>query len=229
VTAAQRPEAGGRRRGRPSHGDHETRERLLHKAAQLFSERGFKRVTVRALCQATGANVAAVNYHFGSKLGLYREVVRTAIGVMRTTYEAAVRAGEGCGAEARLRAFIRVYLERGVGRWDGSWIHKLISREMADPTPALDLMVSEVLRPRMEYLCHTVSELMGEGDDEAVRHCAASIHAQWLVYAPGRLRNLLFPSWQATPERIQRLTAYVTEFSLAGIRGLLEGREKQGG
>ena len=45
--------------------DRETRERLLKAAEALFAERGFKRVTVREICLAARANVAAVNYHFG--------------------------------------------------------------------------------------------------------------------------------------------------------------------
>ena len=51
--------------------DQETRQRLLEAAARLFAARGFTHVTVREICNAANANVAAVNYHFGDKLGLY--------------------------------------------------------------------------------------------------------------------------------------------------------------
>jgi TetR/AcrR family transcriptional regulator, regulator of cefoperazone and chloramphenicol sensitivity len=59
--------------------DTETRERLLSTAERLFAERGFSKVTVREICRSARANVAAVNYHFSGKQGLYDEVVRTAI------------------------------------------------------------------------------------------------------------------------------------------------------
>ena len=50
--------------------DAATRARLLAAAGRLFADRGFKKVTVREICRAARANVAAINYHFGDKLGL---------------------------------------------------------------------------------------------------------------------------------------------------------------
>ena len=47
--------------------DQETRQRLLISAERLFADRGFKKVTVREICRAARANVAAINYHFGAR------------------------------------------------------------------------------------------------------------------------------------------------------------------
>ena len=48
----------------------ESKRRLLDAAEQLFADRGFEAVSVRDVTQAAKANVAAVNYHFGSRDGL---------------------------------------------------------------------------------------------------------------------------------------------------------------
>jgi len=53
--------------------DQDTRERLLGEAARLFAARGFARVTVRDICRAANANVAAINYHFHGKRGGRRQ------------------------------------------------------------------------------------------------------------------------------------------------------------
>ena len=53
-----------------------TRDKLLDVAGRIFADRGYRAATIREICIAAGANVAAVNYHFGDKLGLYTEVVR---------------------------------------------------------------------------------------------------------------------------------------------------------
>ncbi len=52
-----------------------TRRRLLEAAEALFSEKGFERVSVRDITEQAGANVAAVNYHFGSREGLVGQVL----------------------------------------------------------------------------------------------------------------------------------------------------------
>ncbi len=53
-----------------------TREKLVEAAAQVFAEVGFEAATVREICSRAGTNGAAVNYHFGDKLGLYTEVLK---------------------------------------------------------------------------------------------------------------------------------------------------------
>src|SRR5687768_3719360 len=52
-----------------------TRERIIDAAGEIFAQRGFDSTTVRDICQAAGANVAAVNYYFGDKQRLYVEAV----------------------------------------------------------------------------------------------------------------------------------------------------------
>lgn len=58
----------------------ETRTRLLDSAEQLFAERGIDATSLRAITTAADANLASVNYHFGSKDALFREVVSRRIG-----------------------------------------------------------------------------------------------------------------------------------------------------
>ena len=52
-----------------------TRERILDAADRLFGERGFRGTSLRALTSEAGVNLAAVNYHFGSKHELLHAAV----------------------------------------------------------------------------------------------------------------------------------------------------------
>jgi AcrR family transcriptional regulator len=200
--------------------DLETRHRLLEAAAQLFARRGFKDVTVREICHASRANVAAVNYHFHGKLGLYTAVVGTAIDAIRGTSDMARHAGKGETAEQKLRIYMRVFLERIAANERDSWISQLISREMSEPTPAFDLIIRHAIRPRIKYLGGLVSELLGcpLSDDRVIR-CIASIQSQVLFCLnPGVAR--VFPNFNLTPPAIDALADHIAEFSLAGIRAI---------
>ncbi|MCA8913215.1 MAG: TetR family transcriptional regulator [Planctomycetes bacterium] len=54
----------------------DTRERLLDAAEELFAKRGFDAASMRDITSLADANLASVNYHFGSKEALLGEVIR---------------------------------------------------------------------------------------------------------------------------------------------------------
>ena len=53
----------------------ETRMQILEAATELFAERGFYGASVRDITGRVGASANAISYHFGSKEGLYREII----------------------------------------------------------------------------------------------------------------------------------------------------------
>lgn len=54
----------------------DTRERILDAAERLFTANGFDGTSMRQITGAAGVNLASVNYHFGTKEALMREVFR---------------------------------------------------------------------------------------------------------------------------------------------------------
>ena len=52
-----------------------TKDRILDAAESLFMEHGFEATSLRAITAAAGANLASVNYHFGSKEVLFQAVL----------------------------------------------------------------------------------------------------------------------------------------------------------
>ena len=199
--------------------DVETRDRLLEVGAQLFAARGFSKVTVRDICNRAHANVAAVNYHFGGKAGLYEEILRSAIRVMQGTTEAARKAGEDGTPEQQLEAYIAVFLSRVIPARD-SWIHQLMMREISDPTPALELVYDEVFKPRLAYLTRIIATLLDcSEDDDRVLRCLMSVNAQLLALLDTVAKKFrLGPPLAA--EDVPTMARHITCFSLAGIRAI---------
>ena len=200
--------------------DTETRDRLLQAGARLFADRGFRKVTVRDICRAARANVAAVNYHFGDKLGLYREVLQSAIDAMRATNDEARHAGAGQSPEEQLRRYIAIFVRRVLTPGNDT-VHKLIHREMNDPTPALDALVEQGVRPRVEYLSGLIARIIGcAPTDQRVLRCVASVQSQTLSYMPNPIATRLGFVNKPTAANLRDIADHIAEFSLAGIHAV---------
>src|SRR5262245_57443958 len=124
-----------------------TRERILDAAGEVFAEKGLRDATIREIIARAKANLAAVNYHFRGKEGLYAEVLEREMRAMHAKHPLDA---DGGTPERRLKAFVDAFLRRVTDR--GSRVGRLMSREMIDPTAALDLLCERVIRPIYERL-----------------------------------------------------------------------------
>jgi AcrR family transcriptional regulator len=202
--------------------NHETRERLLEAAGEIFAARGFKDATVREICAKAGANVAAVNYHFGDKQGLYSETIKHFVRLAMEKYPPNLGVTEKSTPQERLGAFIRSFLLRVLDPGKAGWYGKLISREMVDPTIVLDERVNDTLRPLVGRLMSIIGEILGPGtSEEQLRDAAATVVGQILIYhhcKPTLVR--LFPDLRFEHEQIERLANHITSFTLAGLQSM---------
>ncbi len=208
-----------------SHLDQEqalTRRNLLDAASEVFSEVGFRAATVREICQRAGANIAAVNYHFGDKTKLYIEVLRRSQEQAFQKFPTDYGIQPGASAEERLRAFIRSFLLRIFD--DSTIAHhgKMMSREMIEPTGALDMLVDEKIRPQAIQLAQIVRELVGPNvSDESIRLCSMSIVSQCVFHHHCRpVVQRLFPNQASSSEHVEKLANHITEFSLGALKQL---------
>ncbi len=195
-----------------------TRERLIDAAGEIFAAHGFRQVTVREICDRAEANIAAVNYHFGDKRGLYEAVFRHAA-------LCAPQAQLEGPAEVRLRGAIEALLGCvfGVGR--PTWYARLMMREMMEPTEILDQVVNERIRPFCDELTAIVGELGGgrlaESDQ---RRAVRSLVAQCVYYQHCRaVIARLDPDQRFDADEQTRIADHVAAFTLGGIARLVSG------
>jgi len=204
----------------PTH-DTQTRQRLLEIAGEVFADQGFRAATIRDICARAGANVAAVNYHFGDKERLYRDVLEYAHAMAIRRYPPDLGTTPGAPPEERLAAFVRAFLLRLLDDGVPAWLGKLMAREMVEPTGALDDLVERNLRPMFTRLVGIVGELAGkDADPEFVRLCAQSVVGQCVFYRHAQECLLrLGDDAETGVGRAERVADHVARFSLAAIRG----------
>ena len=199
-----------------------TRQRILEAAGEVFAHQGFHRATVREICAKAGANIAAVNYHFGDKETLYAEVLRYAHMCAIVKHPLGLGIPPDATPQERLHAFVKSMLHRLLDEGRPAWQGKLMSREMAEPTAALDLIVDEQIKPNFVFVSKAVADLLGPGaTPNLVRTCVASIVGQCLFYFFGRaVFERLNPDLKLGPQSIEGLAAHISSFSIAGLRAV---------
>ena len=193
----------------------QTRMRLLDAAREVFAEHSFQGATVREICRRADANVAAVNYHFGSKDELLAEALNFA--PLAAMQKANLNAAE-C-PRVRLRLFLRDFMVMLLDEKNPSPQCRIMARELADPTPALDKIVREAVAPLHKFLGQLVREIVGDKVGEAeLRRCVYSIIGQCLFYRHSHpVLQRLHPRLRYDRKEIEAIGNHIAEFSLAGI------------
>ncbi|QJD30308.1 CerR family C-terminal domain-containing protein [Methylococcus geothermalis] len=202
-----------------------TRERLLQAALDVFADKGFRNATVRDICARAEVNAASVNYYFRSKEALYSEVLAVAFRETHERYPDTLARDASLPPEMRLRHFIANFLARLLDETHLGRHGKLIAREIADPTAALDQVIETTMKPRCALLQGIVAELVGPGVSEAGMHrLGLSIVGQCLMYRHSRsLIDRLCPDIIATPEEIGKTADLIARFSIAALKHLPAG------
>ncbi len=207
----------------------ETRRQILEAAGEVFAEVGFGRATVREICRRARANIAAVNYHFGDKETLYTEVLRDSQRMAFEKYPPLLGVAADARPEEKLRAFVRSFLLRLFDNGPITWFGRMMSREMVEPTEALDLLLKERIRPMAGLLRDIVAEILGRSsDDEQVRLCVFSVVSQCVFYHHCRtMISRLFPEQRLDATVVDQLADHITGFSLAALKHLPDTKTRK--
>ncbi|MGN6228258.1 MAG: TetR/AcrR family transcriptional regulator [Dyella sp.] len=122
-----------------------TKERILAAAEALFAQRGFDGASLRQLTASAGVNLAAVNYHFGSKEKLVEQVFKRRLDALnqhRLAELDKIAGRPGTTLEDVLAAYIRPALELS-HEGNGSLFMRVLARAFAEHDDTLRQFLSE--------------------------------------------------------------------------------------
>jgi AcrR family transcriptional regulator len=133
---------------------HETRTRILDAAEELFMLHGFEGTSMRQLTAKAGVNLAAVNYHFGSKDALIEAVFRRRIDPMNTARIAALDELEAAGRPLSPDTIIRAFVGEGLRmiedtRTGGRNFIRLLGRTYTEPAKPIRVLIGQLYAPAM--------------------------------------------------------------------------------
>jgi TetR/AcrR family transcriptional regulator, regulator of cefoperazone and chloramphenicol sensitivity len=212
-----------------------TAERLLAAATDLFARRGFHATSIRDIAERAGANVAAGHYHYGSKHGLYIQVLRNQFARVRAIGARDGRLPSRRALGRRPRHELVALLTRRIDTMFGVLLEPpsqphgaLMLREMCDPSDALPIIVREFIRPQIREMGRIVACLAPTASPRMVERTVRSIIGQVLFYRftmPATLLVIGTPDY--SPRFLREMAAHVVEFSLGGLARVAKPRRRK--
>jgi TetR/AcrR family transcriptional regulator, regulator of cefoperazone and chloramphenicol sensitivity len=194
-------------------------DRLLQVAVEVFAECGFRDATVREICSRAHVNVASVNYYFRSKEALYAKALAFAFQETNRLHPQDAALDKNLLPELRLSLFIKNFLNKLLDNSHLGLHSKLIAREIADPTKALDTVIETAIVPQLALLEDIIRHILQAPADKAtVDRCLLSIFGQCLMFKHSRsIIDRLHPELIADESAIQANAEHIAQFSLAAL------------
>lgn len=171
-----------------------TRQHLLDTAGRVFAERGYANTTSKQICERAGAPLAAVNYHFGGRDGLYEAVLLEAHRQIASVEEVA-RITQGPGTpKQRLRNAVSFLI--GLATRPSAWGMRVLLREVVSPSAAVSTLVDKAMKPKAALLFALIGEVLGlPAGHPAVQRAFAFtlLPCMMLMMAPRQIASQMIP------------------------------------
>ena len=206
----------------------QTRKALIEVATEVFLADGFKAARVADIAQQAGVRLSAINYHFGSKEGLYLAVLQHHADLAWRTAPLPVFDPDQ-PLQQRLQAFISGMVRRMLDPENPSRIGRLMIREVVNPTAALDVMFERFTQPQVNLLLGLLREFFGpQVSRDVLLRAALSIVGQAMVYVVARpIINRLQADFDLRGAALDQLAEHIATFSWAGLQALAAQQEGQ--
>jgi AcrR family transcriptional regulator len=206
--------------------DNLAKKRLLDAAEELFAERGFEGTSVRQLTAKADCNVAAVNYHFGGKEQLYREIFERHMDILCDLRVSAINDVMSRMPEIRLEdllyAFVRSFIEPLLNEKNNSSLMELMNREMLDPHLPRNLFTEKIVIPTFNVFGKAMMQLCPVIDQAKIQLVIHSIVGQ-LVHIIHIQKMFGTEERAAFVMDVELLLDHIVKFSAAGIRAYEKG------
>lgn len=198
----------------------QTKQQLLEVAGRVFAERGYVYATSKEICERANANIAAVNYHFGGKDGLYAAVLEEAHArLVSIDIVTQITQSAASGAD-KLRLLLRKIVGEIAKRDEGAWELRVLSRELMAPTALMDNMMKNQVAPKAKLVTGMIGEILGVPPTHpAVSRSTVSIVGPclFMLIASPDWQKKIFPTLLVDTDS---LIDHMVAFALGGLQSI---------
>ncbi len=138
----------------------DVKDKLIHSAIEVFADKGYRDGKIANIVKGAGANIAAVNYHFGSKDQLFVAALRQAFADADEVYPSRGGLSESASAEEKIAAIARAVLIRSFDDGKAGNFNRIMSRTMHVPGSPVEMILTEVEDFELKYLSVVLAEFL---------------------------------------------------------------------
>ena len=197
-----------------------TKDRILGAAEELFAQHGFAGTSLRQVTSRADVNIAAVNYHFGSKENLVNEVFRRRMDDMsRRRLDALKAAQEDRPGELEpvLAAFVEPALAMAQDRHGGGAFIRVIARAYAEKNDSLRKFLSDQYGHVLREFARAIAACVPALSKEEL-YWRLDFLAGALTYAMADFGLIKRPANTAEATHRERAARELIRFAAAGFR-----------
>ena len=192
----------------------ETKALLIECAGKLIAQNGFAKTTSKEICTMAQVNLAAVNYHFGSRDGLYLAVLKEVhaylmnIDLLNSLYK------KQCSPQEKLREFLDFYISNVLK--ESNWHVKVWAREMLAPSPMINEIFNSEAIPKLRIVLLLFAEYLELPlNDTRLYSCIVSTMAPFaMIFLSG---NSPMQQYLSRISEVPHLLTTMQEFALLSL------------
>lgn len=196
-----------------------TKERILTAAEELFALHGFAGTSLRQVTTHADVNIAAVNYHFGSKENLVNEVFQRRMDDMSDKRLASLRAAveaDPKDLDGILAAFIRPPLALTYDKHGAAFV-RVLARAYAEKNEGLRNFLSKNYGHVLKEFAKAISQCVPEMGKEEL-YWRLDFVAGALTYAMTDIGLMKKASGTSDKTHADKAAQALIRFAAAGLR-----------
>lgn len=199
----------------------DAKEKLIRSAIEVFAEQGYRDGKIANIVKGAGANIAAVNYHFGSKDQLFVAALRQAFADADEIYPSRGGLPDSASAEKKIAAVARAVLIRSFDEGKAGNFNRIMSRTMHVPGSPVEMILIEVEDFELKYLSLELAKFLETKCPQLIGWAVAIFIslATMISKCPLTVKEHLF-SKEPKQSQINSMIEYQIEAIFAALRAI---------
>lgn len=202
----------------------ETRMRLIQCAGRLIADQGYDRTTSKEICRLAGVNLAAVNYHFGSREGLYKAVLDEVYHYVISPKEISDIYHMDAPPREKLMKLLDLYVKEAL--FSESWQVKVSIRELINPSAVFSKFAENYIGKKLTPVLDMLSAYLGlPAEDPRVSRTFLTALSPFLIFLLSGHRQMglvMYGLSRRDKEQKMEEADMLKEFVFAGLDRLKE-------